>query len=560
MATDSLATVLATAPGAQTATSNTDLKNNTSDQLPSLTEVVQAFQAAFTQFDRLLALRPEDRPTRKEGLETLQQRLRVDNATLHNARELLNNENVDLKDNEAARFRELCGLLDQTRKSLLRLRMAMPTALINLPPASTTAHSIDTVLHAVAPNLISSIPSPWAERLLKGVSLNVGEIFDLASPPLADNVDEPVDSAIAPHSPVSHKTSRPTSSKSMTLFLADAPLAFLSPMQPSSRRSAELASAQESNYQELVKMAIDSGKHDDAVRFIKKALTSQRSASWERFELLDALGCLSHRTGDLNAAKDAYSDCCKTAGQISRTLTAECCVAEALLGTCWATGALAMTNFQLSQTDSPHSEQQLAEATAGFQSQLETARILKTTLSKLGLSPSFAKRARFCESYALNRLLLCHALQGNAIDAITTGTEACEMTESDPACEDPAISHLLFAYALMCLGQRDEAVKQLSLAKPSTRSRIAVLVAERGWDALDLALQPAFWTDDPTELRHMPDHGKGAVIQPQGQVPIIAAPRGRTPSADRTAQQQPSMLSFARAGIMLARVLRLRRG
>lgn len=307
-------------------------------------------------------------------------------------------------------------------------------------------------------------------------------------------------------------------------------------------------------------MAIDSGKYDDAIRFTKKALTSHRSASWERFELLDALGCLYHRTGDLNAAKDAYSECCKAAEQISRHVTAECCVAEALLGTCWATGVLAMTNFQLSQTDSPHSQQQLVEATQGFQSQLEIARILRSTLSKLGLSPSFVKRAKFCESYALNRLLLCYALQGNATDATTTGTEACKMTESDRACEDPAISHLLFAYALMCLGQRDEAVKQLSLARPSTRSRIAVLVAEKGWDALDLALQPAFWTDDPTELRHMPDHGnKGPVAQSQAQVPIIAAPRGRTPSADRTAQQQPSLLSFARAGIMLARVLRLRR-
>ncbi|KAK3672166.1 hypothetical protein LTR78_007919 [Recurvomyces mirabilis] len=560
MATASLATVLATAPGAQTATGNTDSKNDNLEQLPRPAEITQAFQAAFTQFNRLLELRPEDRPTKKEGLETLQHRLQVDNAILHNAQQLLNDVEENLTQNDTARFRELCGLLDQTRKSLLRLRLAMPTALINLPTASSTAHSIDAVLHAVAPDLIPSIPSPWAERLLKAVSLNVGEIFDLASPPLADDVDEPVDSAIAPHSPVSHTTSRPTSSKSMTPFLADAPLAFLSPIQPSSRRSAELASAQESNYQELVKMAIDSGKHDDAVRFTKKALTSQRSASWERFELLDALGCLSHRTGDLNAAKDAYSDCCKVAEQISRNLGAECCVAEALLGTCWATGALAMTDFQLSQTDSPHSEQQLAEATEGFQSQLETARILKTTLSKLGLSPSFPKRARFCESSALNRLLLCHALQGHATDAIMTGTEACKMTESDPACEDPAISHLLFAYALMCLGQRDEAVKQLSLAKPSTRSRIAVLVAERGWDALDLALQPAFWTDDPTELRHIPDHGKDPVAQSRSQVPIIAAPRGRIPSADRTAQQQPSMLSFARAGIMLARVLRLRRG
>ena len=119
MVTDSIANVLATAPGAQTATGGIDSKK-ISEQVPSLAAVTEAFQAAFTQFDRLLALRPEDRPTKKEGLETLQQRLRVDNSILHNAQQLLDHGREDHKDNVASRFRELTGLLDQTRKSLLR--------------------------------------------------------------------------------------------------------------------------------------------------------------------------------------------------------------------------------------------------------------------------------------------------------------------------------------------------------------------------------------------------------------------------------------------------------
>ncbi|KAK5115793.1 hypothetical protein LTR62_000882 [Meristemomyces frigidus] len=525
---------------------------------PGLQELQRGFQAAFLQLDRLLALQSTALSKKRQGLEQLQHRLRLISDTLHEAHERCEARIANTTENATSPWSQLCGLLEQMRRSLLRLRLAIPTALVEFPASNGATNSIDAVLHQSEPATVAVNISPWAERLLKAVKFNADEVLDLVDDSSStQNEDTP---GTMPR-PQSVGSNRPTSSKPITPFLADAPLAFVSPIQPRSRRSEELANA---NPRELIQMAISSGKYEDAIRFTKKSLIRHKLPSWELFELLDALGCLNYRVGKYEAARAAYARCRDTAEDLVQIATAECCAAEARLGLCWATGVLSMTTFQLSQTSSAQSHQQLLEATAGFETQIKLSRELQKRLVMLGLSPSFTKRARFCDSYALNRLLLCHATQGTAAEVRNVGEQACHLCESSRACEDPALSHLLSAYALLCLGEHDEARQHLSLVKPNRGSQIALLIANLGWDAVDLALQPTFWIDDPTDLLRCVDVHDDQTRAPQAggdPVPTIAAPRARTPSGGvRAAEPQPSPLSFARAGIMLARVLRLRKG
>jgi tetratricopeptide (TPR) repeat protein len=311
-------------------------------------------------------------------------------------------------------------------------------------------------------------------------------------------------------------------------------------------------------------MAIESGKYADAIRFTERALAVQTGPSWDQFDLLDALGAICARMGDLNSAKNAYVRSLNTAEQLARRFTAPCCISEAETAACWTTGSLGMVNFQLAQTDTPQSASLLEEATLQFSQQLRQARLLRDDLKQRGLSPALISKAKRCESYAMNRLLLCHATKGDKPHCIEIGDKACELSRQVSDAESPTLTHFLYGYALACLGEREKAVFHMAMIKPSGKSEDMNFSSDAGWEALDRALQPLFWNEDlRVKTQHAHDSAQPATPLPpaDSSVPVIAAPKARQPSVERNSrsQQQPR-LSLAGASHMLAKVLRLRRG